>query len=602
MERSYQNLPPEILRLTFSYLGGADLNHAQLTCKRWSPVAQKLLYKYMRFQGSSIKDIIRMFRHHPSLAQSVNRVSLDLVKMREYYKVSDTSNEEGIIDEEGRKYIVSQHYHDMLAFLCLCPNITLIKLPPNPPKMMYHDLMELRENGYLARLGEIDKYCLERSRAKLPGYYNLLYALKNSIKDMHLNNQLDSAKEGNLTDSSSSLVLNNISSFTQLQQLRLEMQRYAHVHEFDSFLDNCSENLTTLEVVLTQDSPEFHTCLVEQIHIKHLPNIKNLTVLTSAPSSNQEIQYITRKFPGLQALSIRSQPTTAVLLADACRFFDYICRIPSVRIEGGVILTINDFTEYMPQFLQCTRFERLNFYCQHISQHTGNIDDVQIDDLYTETTSTLNTSNRPLSGITLQSACAKAPLEIIMTSQRNHIRTINITVDDRILDNALKGEDLGTILNNFSSLEDLYISGMEISHLDDVFVAAKRLNLGNFKIHCCLIDVDVFSRMSQRIESIASLSLLSSEWISDDDSSDDSKKFTLDLQMPFTKVGSLHITFSNLCSKALVRVMTNSITQYFNCVGGRRREELTYSEYKRLINESEHLKVNLCFATLSSWG
>ncbi|KAL0135712.1 hypothetical protein V8B55DRAFT_1568132 [Mucor lusitanicus] len=490
-----------------TYLGGADLNHAQLTCKRWSPVAQKLLYKYMRFQGSSIKDIIRMFRHHPSLHNL-----LDLVKMREYYKVSDTSNEEGIIDEEGRKYIVSQHYHDMLAFLCLCPNITLIKLPPNPPKMMYHDLMELRE---------IDKYCLERSRAKLPGYYNLLYALKNSIKDMHLNNQLDSAKEGNLTDSSSSL------------QLRLEMQRYAHVHEFDSFLDNCSENLTTLEVVLTQDSPEFHTCLVEQIHIKHLPNIKNLTVLTSAPSSNQEIQYITRKFPGLQALSIRSQPTTAVLLADACRFFDYICRIPSVRIEGGVILTINDFTEYMPQFLQCTRFER--------------------------TTSTLNTSNRPLSGITLQSACAKAPLEIIMTSQRNHIRTINITVDDRILDNALKGK-------------------IWISHLDDVFVAAKRLNLGNFKIHCCLIDVDVFSRMSQRIESIASLSLLSSEWISDDDSSDDSKKFTLDLQMPFTK--------------ALVRVMTNSITQYFNCVGGRRREELTYSEYKRLINESEHLKVN----------
>ncbi|KAL9552472.1 hypothetical protein MBANPS3_003743 [Mucor bainieri] len=612
MERSYEKLPREVLGLIFDNLGQDDLAEVQLTCKRWCPIAREFFFRYLDFEDTFIDDILDILTRNPSLAKAVLHLNFESFGMWDYIYSDDDSNgheddidsgndgngyeddsnsidgAEGSIVEPDNEHIrPSQRYNDVFTFLRLCPNITTIALPFEPPISFCQDLIELLQQGYLRRLEEFVAKDYDNDRddwINTPSYHNLLSALKNNLKVIDINNHLDPTKEGNLTDSGSSLVFNNISSFPQLQELRLAMQQYSHVHEFDSFLDNCSGNLTRLHIKILQHC-KHHSCRVTTPHqIKQVPNVKNLDVQMSATSSSREMWYIMRKFPGLQVLSIRSLSHAARLLRNASSFFQHIGQIPSVYFECGFMLTETDSNHCIPQLLQATRdnshltFSNCGYYVERSEDNSRN---VKILSLSTSKAKGSDIWSYSETSVSMQLAYPKALLQLI-SSQRNCIKTIEITVPGLELDNALNGEDFGTIISSFCGLKNLDIEGMKIAHLGDVDLRAKILNL----------------------QHLHSFFLSSPSWIKDIPIDDDSyyddhcKQLSFELQMPFTKVGGLWLDL--YYSPVLVRVATASATYYLR-YANREIKELTYHDYRRLVNSSsEQVIANLCFATISS--
>ncbi|KAL9553244.1 hypothetical protein MBANPS3_003380 [Mucor bainieri] len=324
----WSRLPCELLELIFTDLmdGNRDvvqLIQLQLTCKQWSPVAQRYLYQEIKISHHEQKN--RMSQ----LTETV----LGNTSVREWIRIIDFGSyfQHTMMEDDPT-------LQELAALAHLCPNITTVTGRHLPPDF-FDVVSELRFRGGLQYLQCIDppEHNLEKEddneMASVVSYNKAIIAFKDTLKNISVIDGVGGYR--------TTIKPNFLQKFSRVQHLHLDEFSRFHLSRMGTYISNCCPKTTTITISLGNLSVKINEEDAKSI-VTPVTQVQRLVIEVSGvflvPS---EMAFIMRMFPSLQSFSFDiknlDEPNSVVLFRHSmevvAQFFDYLSLIPKVEYK-----------------------------------------------------------------------------------------------------------------------------------------------------------------------------------------------------------------------------------------------------------------------------
>ncbi|KAL9552810.1 hypothetical protein MBANPS3_003583 [Mucor bainieri] len=286
----YADLPNEILELIFSSPATTkrDLLQLQLTCKQWSPAAQKYLYQEIKISGRYHEYGTRLFG---SLVRSSLRANTQLGK---YIKSFDF----GCLFPD-RAYNGSEEdlSSGIAALAQLCPNLTILEKEWDNSVKFLETLTRLHRQGYLQRLEFITPPAGMKTRNNAPTYDATILEFKDTIKSI------------TIIDDSHRTQPTFLQLFTSAEHVCLLHFSRVHIYRIKDYISNCGPHIKSVYVkmyrqpVIVSLQDEYND--PSDVHPQR--NVQDLTLDIRQRITTNELAFVMRLFPSLKKISFGSQ-------------------------------------------------------------------------------------------------------------------------------------------------------------------------------------------------------------------------------------------------------------------------------------------------------
>ncbi|KAL9544606.1 hypothetical protein MBANPS3_007531 [Mucor bainieri] len=329
-------IPREVLEEIFAHpaITEKDLFQLQLTCKYWSPVAQKHLYKELTLvlkkglyrPPDGMETTIRLWVQRLLLLNVQIRKLVKRINVGSLFVHYDRKN------EAQEKVIVN-----LATALHLCPNVTTL-IGRNLPASLYEALSGLHASDNLQHLEHLSEPNIQSEKdwkALAPSYYKAIVGFKNTLKDITVFDAIGKKAAIDILIQPDYLQL-----FPCLEHLHLNELSRIHLFRLGRYISNCSARTRSISVEMGDAtsvplSPEYN----EQSSITPQPQVKRLSMAICAkPLTANEMAYIMQMFPSLEHFSL----ATTMDVREGCivpilhdtdvvfQFLNYLSRISQV--------------------------------------------------------------------------------------------------------------------------------------------------------------------------------------------------------------------------------------------------------------------------------
>lgn len=308
MDKSWADLPAELLRKIFQSLFPTSLLQVQLTCIKWDQVACQVFYKDLSLFNKPKK----LTRSLPFWASS-SRCALHSVRKLRF-------NQKTIPDAMTLSNLVS-----------LCPFITEIEQHGFSTVNYFPALLKLREEGYLQHLQLVEAPSEDSSQ--IQDHNNFMLAIADTATRLTVFDKLDLP---NGASTNKFPLLGHISKFTCLKELHFFSEKPLNIVEAGSLIQGNHPYLKRVEF-LTLDI--LHDPLANTKLACNASQVETVRI-ASEYASTMAVRQIMAMFPGLRKvlLSINSwefHPSETGGASEEDSFDQFFCNnCPSQRIRN----------------------------------------------------------------------------------------------------------------------------------------------------------------------------------------------------------------------------------------------------------------------------
>ncbi|KAL9541551.1 hypothetical protein MBANPS3_009055 [Mucor bainieri] len=288
----YSGIPNEILKQIFSdpVIRKKDLLQLQLTCKQWSPVAQKYLYENIQLSEiNDCDDHSAIKRRFASLIQSLLFANSQLGKCIKSFNFGSLFyNTTCDSPFEGFSFSIAMLAH-------LCPNLTSISGS--------FDLMEylktvshLHRKGYFQRL-EFVKAPIDINRTVIATYHATILEFKETIKDITITDGISNT----LLSAECLIPPTSLQLFTSVERVELREFARVHLYRIKNYVSNCGPQVRSLDVqMLETTTASLQDEYNEQSGVQPRESIQELSIYPEITTN--EMAFIMRMFPSLKKI------------------------------------------------------------------------------------------------------------------------------------------------------------------------------------------------------------------------------------------------------------------------------------------------------------
>ncbi|KAL9541421.1 hypothetical protein MBANPS3_009128 [Mucor bainieri] len=243
-------LPPEIIEKIFteSNMTKSDLLQLQLTCKHWSPIAEKALYTSINL-GDEDFNYINLFTPEVDLKRAKLLIrTLERPNSHNRFWVQTIHLGQMLGSHFNN---ISQDPHFNIALLAhLCPNIRTVSTK-SVTIGFYQFLTQLHCDGYLQHLQNICWPELTESfdYSLWISYYITLKESKGSVKDILI---LDPSNNGvphtKAIAKKHSITPDTLQNFAKLESLHVLEFTRMKLHQLENYIQQCVSQLRRIEI------------------------------------------------------------------------------------------------------------------------------------------------------------------------------------------------------------------------------------------------------------------------------------------------------------------------------------------------------------------
>ncbi|KAL9548702.1 hypothetical protein MBANPS3_005555 [Mucor bainieri] len=312
----YSDLPHEILEQIFLIpsIEKRDLLQLQLTCKQWSPVAQKYLYQEIKiaedrgplYGRRSLAFLIRSLRANRQLGKCIK--SFDF----------------GSLFPDGMYGIPIRDLSFSITTLAyLCPNLVILKNKSSDSTKYLETLANLHRQGFLQRL-EFISIPNMTSNSNVATYNATILEFKDTIRSV------------TFVDGGYDIRPTYLQLFTSAEHLCLLYFSRVHLYQIKDCVSNCgprvkSVSVTTHKLYMISLQDEYNDPFAVQPH----RTVEELTICQHGITTN-ELAFIMRMFPLLKRVSLDSLILDKISFNQSdmqviTQFFGYLSQMTKVR-------------------------------------------------------------------------------------------------------------------------------------------------------------------------------------------------------------------------------------------------------------------------------
>ncbi|KAL9545839.1 hypothetical protein MBANPS3_006950 [Mucor bainieri] len=577
MSSSWANLPNELLKEVFSYIGSSDLLNAEGVCRRWKPVAQEFLYSDIDIcanGASSEQLLVQTLSDFNCEAQHyVKRLTIDRYN-----------------------YVSGKNFTSLANICSMCPNIISISIR-EPSKQFYHLLGQLLKSGYLQKIQNIPE---PSSLDCITEYSDAILLMKTSATEINIFSDPAIAipDHGSILDAFP--VAQHLNDFCCLEKV---------------VISTSANDLKAVHVVLRDlgtGQPRRRLTSTKQASLKPpgrmLSAVKELLLMTDVLLTDQDLKYIMEKFPALENLETCFGSYTSF---SNDRDYTFISSIQSTD-------TVLKFVQYLWRIPCCySRWFRIapEVMFKAISQTAKcrQINSLSIESVYQQESqfTSFGVIGRSSKQTVNKCICLCIPpgMEALyqhaleaFSSQVEDLDLIGSTqYDEQDVYIAQLGEEetaddetvissLEFALTNYNNLKRLRLSWATLpwkfSNKHDE--STKKLRLDNLTIETCSLKMEAFSVLSERLEYVEELWLERNIWESE-------FGYLEEIYMPQTAFGKIFVSqehnFHYRCKISTKTTITYIDFQHGEMFG-EEPERLTKEQYEmwrhRHYNETEY--------------
>lgn len=366
----FPDLPLEVLEHIFTdkCISQKDLLQLQLTCKKWSPIARRNLYKRIQLLHSYNLYEYKG-KYHPRakkrLALLVQSLLLLNSQARRYVKHIN-------FDDFFRNRLSQAPFYDEdslvnIAVLAhFCPNI--IKLEGcNFPAKFYEILLRSHRNGHLQHLEHFTSPKFNNSR-EFMAYHAALLEFKDTLKQITIKDAVSTTLTTECLISPISLQL-----FSCAERVSFEETTRVHLHRFKDYIANCNSNVKHIVFRLEGPSMPLQAEYNVQSVVDPQENVQELYIFTETSFASDELAFIMHTFPSVKKLTLetdtdvhRQHDIDAVI-----QFFDYASLIPDVSCNY-LWFEVSQGLGLLPHLANSLEIKEVYIDCREaVGQETG---------------------------------------------------------------------------------------------------------------------------------------------------------------------------------------------------------------------------------------
>ncbi|KAI8077900.1 uncharacterized protein B0P05DRAFT_614991 [Gilbertella persicaria] len=283
----WTELSKEVLEITFEYLSLRDLKQCQLVCQKWSEIAQKTMYTNVQINtfDQMVRFVWSLKYSHFVPGKHLRRLSMNIT----------------FLD------FARLHAKFMLTNLTLfTPCLEAIELSETCLSFWMW-LKHEWDKRHLSNLGFIS---YPSNEYELECYNSLALGIRSSLKNLLVCDYLYPLY---LQPSSQryNFLVDHLSEFTQLEQLKIIHHSTYTLHKLDSTLDAVLKQLKSVEILLC---PERESTMMlkknddDKMTTTAITPALNVTYLSMDISdyTEKELVYIMNKFPNVNQLELKT--------------------------------------------------------------------------------------------------------------------------------------------------------------------------------------------------------------------------------------------------------------------------------------------------------
>ncbi|KAL9559223.1 hypothetical protein MBANPS3_000540 [Mucor bainieri] len=602
----WSKLPSEVLEMIFADLlqaliadlvGGikdsayrnkrlVQLMQLQLTCKQWSPVAQRYLYHEIEISQSKHKKRMKLLTQTLLLNTSV----------REWIRVIDFGYFFLRPIMEGDPTL-----QELAALAHLCPNITTVTGHHLPPDF-FDVVSELRCRGDLQYLGYIDppECNIERKNddemASVLSYNKAIVAFKDTLKNISI---IDGAG-GN----DSTIQPDLLQQFSLIQHLHLGDFSRFHLSRMGKYISNCCPMTTAITIALGNKTVEMSTNNVQPI-VTPATQVQHLAIeVYDAFLIPGEMAFIMRMLPSLQSFTFDmvefQEPDTIVPIKYnievVAQFLDYLSLMPKFKYDQ-MWLGVSQGLGLLPRLANAIDAQDL---CIGGVDTDTNALSIQMDRKVQSVKDISNASatvNTKRTSITIQIWSNEAEpscLKALDAFKNKSISTLSLGIDDYNDLSAfptITEEFMDYIMDEFPNLQELTFRDAKFPSEAPLDIKNRRKRrLRCLRLYSCKITKDYFTQLFSTLEHVDQFTFSTSMWLErhENEIEDDIR-----ICVPYTSINTLKISFFDLPSYT-IRVWSGRTYSEFEVVKKRKvTTNINGTVLTELIDDDRFSSVNV---------
>ncbi|KAL9554003.1 hypothetical protein MBANPS3_003015 [Mucor bainieri] len=355
----YSKLPREVLEQIFTHrdIAKKDLLQLQLTCKQWSPIAKRHLYRDIDLTDKNLYQL-----ENSSLA-----IEKRLALLTRTLLLLNRKNGEFIETVDFDSLLLDTPSNDPLfnvAVLAqLCPHITNLT-GKSLSSEFFETLVGLHRQGnlqYLKAISDTD-FSDEGDKNNLfTKYHTATLEFKNTLTSITVVDGICKTTSTECLITPASLQL-----FSCAEHLHLKELSRAHLYQIRNYISACGPSLTALTITMPGATISTPPAMEDDLLVVVYPNwhLQDLALNLEVPLTSEEMILVMRWFPSLKSLTL----CLSLLSEDdliyqydmdvVVQFLEYLSLIPGV--DYTMCVNVNQGLAYLPHLVNSIEIKSLS--------------------------------------------------------------------------------------------------------------------------------------------------------------------------------------------------------------------------------------------------
>ncbi|GAN04614.1 hypothetical protein MAM1_0068d04075 [Mucor ambiguus] len=544
-------LPPEILGKIFteSNISKNDLLQLQITCKHWSPIAEKALYTSINLEGADSDNI--------SCFAALKRAKLlirSLVLPNNHSRIwIQTINFGQIFDSPQSEY-TSQDPHFNIALLAhLCPNIRNV-FANAVTKDFYKLLTQLHCDGYLQHLQNI---CWPELTDSLDhnlwiSYHTMLKEFKYSIKEILLLDPSSNGLPNSIALAKKHLITTDtLRNFAKLESIHVLEFARMKLHQLEKYIRQYASQLRHVKIDMKDETGIRHEGSVNMITAQPQQQVIQLEIMFNEPITKDDMLYMMQHFPSLQELCFAvngplDDLSDSIDIATIYQFLEYLFTIPYVDFDE-IHLSIDNIPQLIHFVTRSIQVKTVRFSALDPKGEDQGLISLQCR---TKNPKAINKSEQTKTdSCQFEITLISHEPQMLLSHVLNVIKTGDVEkliigpqyIQESTLSLQITQDMIDVILNNYQVLKSLIFTLVEFpENTPAVSAPGQKKHLETLALQECVINSSYLVELSRRIEHVDELRYLDSNV---DQYYLDSENAKISVHMPHTTFSSVRFMF-----------------------------------------------------------
>lgn len=596
-------LPTEIINKIFTEddIKIKELLQLQLTCRHWSPIAQKILYTFIDFEDEDDRD--EEYTREEALQKAkllIRTLVLPNNQSRFWIKAIHFGR---MLDFQFES--IAQDPHSNISLLAhLCPNIRQISADPTTFDF-YQLLTQLHCEGYLQHLNDINRpeFTDSFDGALWISYDNMLREFKHCIKEIQILNTHNLGFPDFMAKAHP-ITLDSLHDFEALESLHVVEFARMKLHQLQEYICKCVSRVRSIEIHMEDGSSIETLGYVKMSVAQPHQQVMQLDLGLHGPITHDDMLCMMLHYPSLFSLqfAIRNgslgDASVPADIAIIYQFVEYLFTIPLVNFND-IHLNTGDISQLTSFVAKSIQVKKLRFsVLEPTDEDQALISLAHILKYPKATADSKNELIKTSSCIFEVKLLSWRPQQMLLSHALNVFKARDVEKlilgpsyqEDTTLPIQITHDMIDAILDNYGMLKNLTFTLVEFPEdTPATLVPGRRKYLDTLALQNCVITSGYLAELSRRLEHVNKFKYLD---IGIDEYYLNSENAKISVHMPHTTFNTIRLEFPAI-GPYLIKITTVNACVRIKTSHEQGLVALSAQEYTQLENAKEAYQVDV---------